>query len=306
MAHVKLTHAKLAKFFVHAPGLFRNFKKGERNKQSLDIEYESGDVIFRFVSGELLDATDLRVLQGIIAVATGTVHQSGGVRKLLREGRTERHKPAMKGNLSPHRIIAVHFTLLILAAAIGYTRPGGATRSILRESIKRLSGVTVFVERCGRAGSYQLISDVATDAKTGELIVGLSPDLANSVLRKNNFLRLSIDEIKNLKSDAARLIHSRLHWINQGTSSSIGLEKLCAYVYADEPTTIVATKKRRREVRDAMLELTWLGWGVSKNDNGVYAVIRPPANSRTLKSPVKNESEQVPPLCRNRCCDASE
>lgn len=285
MARTELTHAKLPKPFVHAPGLFRNVsKKSERNK--LDITYETGDATFCFVGPEVLTATDLRVLQGLVAIATKRVYQPLGVRQLLRDGRAERLGLALTGDALTHRkqhTIAVRVNLSVLASAVGYARPGGATRRMLRESIERLSCVTVSVRRPSFAGSYRIVSKCSIDTSTDELVVALNPILTTAILGKKEFLRIDIDEVQKLSSAAARLIHNRLHWINQGTSGFIALDTLCKYVYADAPTTAVSTKKRRREVRDALQELVDLGWSVfdSEKGPGTYRIGRPPAQKWT-------------------------
>ena len=292
------THAKLPKLFVHAPGLFRNIsKKSERD--TLDITYEIGDTIFRLTGPEVLNATDLRVLQGLSAIATKQVYQPLGVRQLLRDGRAERLGLALTGDALTHRkqhTIAARVNLSVLASAVGYARPGGATRRMLRESIERLSCVTVSVQRTDFVGSHHIISKGSIDSRTGELVVALNPILTTAILGRKNYLRIDTGEMQKLKSDAARLMHMRLHWINQGESGNISIDTLCKYVYADTPTTTVAAKKRRREVRAALKELAGLEWSISEpgKASDTYRIRRARIRSRAPEEAITNASEQVP------------
>lgn len=272
------THAKMSQTLVHA-SLFRSLKKGERKKQKLDVTYVSGDTTFKFTCFEPLDGTDLAVLQGLVALATGTLHRpsSGGIKLLLRDGRSERPGLNLNGDALEQRTIAVRFNLSDLAQLVGYADVGGSQRRTLRESISRLSNVSVSAKHPGFDATYHLLGGYGLDTKTGEVLVGLNPSVTAAVLGKTGFLRIDIAEIRQLKSEAARLLHSRLHWINQGDSRVIGIDKLCGYVYADTPATAGTERKRKHDVRKALLELLPLKWGVNEVSPGAYRICRPPA-----------------------------
>ncbi len=201
MARAELTHAKLPKLFVHAPGLFRNTsKKCKRDK--LDITYQIGETLFHLAGPEVLNATDLRVLQGLAAIATQRVYQPLGVRQLLRDGRAERLGLGLTGDALTHRkqyTIAIRVNLSVLASAAGYARPGGATRRMLRESIERLSCVTVSVRSTDFVGSHHIISKGSIDSRTGELVVALNPILTTAILGRKNYLRIDTGEMQKLK-----------------------------------------------------------------------------------------------------------
>ena len=53
-----------------APGLFRALKRGERKRSKLDVTYDYGDgKRIEFSGPEPLGADDLRILQGLVAMA---------------------------------------------------------------------------------------------------------------------------------------------------------------------------------------------------------------------------------------------
>ena len=51
------------------PGLFRSLKRGDRKRFKLDVSYRYQDKHFRFVGFEPLGAEDMRIWQGIVAMA---------------------------------------------------------------------------------------------------------------------------------------------------------------------------------------------------------------------------------------------
>lgn len=65
-----LTHARHAPMHCLAPALFRSLKRGDRKKLKLDVTYRYGDdECARFIGFEPLGADDMRLLQGLVALA---------------------------------------------------------------------------------------------------------------------------------------------------------------------------------------------------------------------------------------------
>lgn len=86
---------------------------------------------------------------------------------------------------------------------------------------------------------------------------------------------LLFNQVRALKSDAARLIHQRLcGWIDPGESGRVTIDVLCSYVWPDEasPATM---RKRRQKVRKALEELKGIGWTVKEYAKGKYKITRP-------------------------------
>ena len=65
-----LSHARHDPAHCLAPGLFRALKRGERKHSKLDVIYDYGDgKRIEFSGPEPLGADDLRILQGLVAMA---------------------------------------------------------------------------------------------------------------------------------------------------------------------------------------------------------------------------------------------
>ena len=66
----ELTHVRHDPAHCLAPGLFRALKRGERKRSKLDVTYDYGDgKRIEFSGPEPLGADDLRILQGLVAMA---------------------------------------------------------------------------------------------------------------------------------------------------------------------------------------------------------------------------------------------
>src|SRR5690606_1031695 len=106
-----------------------------------------------------------------------------------------------------------------LAKEIGYVdADGGAAFKAIRECIERLWAVSVIVERNGKRQGFRILSEYASDDSDGRLFVALNPRLADAIVGSAQHLRIEMDEVRQLSTDPARLIHQRLHWINAGAT----------------------------------------------------------------------------------------
>ncbi|UPL21018.1 replication protein C, IncQ-type [Alcaligenes faecalis] len=277
-----LTHAKMAPSFVHAPGLFRCLPKGEQQKLKLNITYVikgKAQQTYKFWGSEPLNALDLLVLQGLVAIATARFGQHG--RKcVVGDGVFQKEGLALEGGAAFQETMAARFKLCTLLRHFGYKRPSGDTLIRFRNSIERLSAVTVLITSSYFRGAYRLLSGYQLDMETGEVVVCLSPKLTAAVLGTKGYLRVDLSEVRRLKSDAARLIHGRLHWINAGLSGNVGLDALVDYAYGGDGESKRTTRlKREAAVRKALDELRKLAWTVAetkdKTKNVVFTISRP-------------------------------
>ncbi|ODV42373.1 replication protein [Cupriavidus sp. UYMMa02A] len=161
-----------------------------------------------------------------------------------------------------------------MADTAGFARGGYSFRQI-RASLLRLSNVTVQVLKPGFEGAFRLVGSYGLDELTGELVVSINPVQTDALLGRQNFLRVNMDEVRQIQGGAAHLLHSRLHWVNQGDSRPVSLDTLCSYVY--EGTQDGSTlRKRRMAVRQALKELMRIGWTVTETSPGLYRIGRPP------------------------------
>jgi len=285
----KLTRAKFPKSLIHAPNLFCCHPKGERHKRALNVHYPVKDKFgstFDFHGPEQLGTTDLRVLQGIVAFAVHNVDADGrdAVGAMMKSCK---HKLKITGHTpdkASRNSAAVRFKLSDFAHELGYARPSAATLARLRASIARLGAVRITANRPGFQSSCQMLSGYVQDTSTGEVIVALNPELTRAALAKKRFQQVDFKEVRALQSDAARLLHSRLHWINAGESHDIGLGKLVEYVYGDTPASPTALSNRRKTVRSALRELEGLRWQVRVHPGGgKYTIRRPASKAEQIK-----------------------
>ncbi len=279
-----LTHARHDPAHCLAPGLFRSLKRGDRKKLKLDISYQHGPkTTLRFVGFEPLDAQDMRLLQGIIALSgpNGVI--------LTDEPQTDRGQQLrllLNPKLDAARAdaLVVKGTLGQLMREIGYTTDGAEARRDLKASLLRMSNVTLHIKDGAREASFHLLS-YAFDEDDGTLFVALNPRVAEAVMGNRGFTRIELSEVRALQSDPARLVHQRLcGWITPGKAGRVELDTICGYVWPDAANA-EAMKKRRQTARKALAELASLAWSIEEYAAGKFEIRRPTTTSPLNSQP---------------------
>lgn len=272
-----LTHVRHDPAHCLAPGLFRALKRGERKRAKLDVTYDYGDgnrVEFR--GPEPLGADDLRILQGLVAMA-------GPSRLVLRpESKTEAGR-ALRLSLEP-KWEAVHADAVVakgsyraLAKEIGYSADSGKHFQAIRDCIERLWTVSIIVQHGRKRQGFRLLAEYASDEADGRLFVALNPLIAQAVMGGGKHVRISMDEVRALDSETARLLHQRLcGWIDPGKTGKAAINTLCGYVWPSEASGSTM-RMRRQRVRVALEELAGIGWTVTEYAAGKYDITRPKA-----------------------------
>ncbi|WP_039884709.1 replication protein C, IncQ-type [Acidocella sp. MX-AZ02] len=270
----ELTHARHDPGHCLAPGLFRSLKRGERKRGKLDVVYDYGDgKRIEFSGPEPLGADDLRILQGLVAMAgpSGLVlspeprTDDGQQLRLLLEPKWE----AVQQNA-----MVVKGSYRALSREIGYaniddTKP-------VRDCIERLWKVSIIVQHGKKRQGFHLLSQYASDEQDGKLYVALNPLIAQAVMGGRQHVRINMNEVRALQTDPARLIHQRLcGWIDPGKARRVELDTLCSYVWPDDASA-EAMKKRRQTARRALAELVAVGWKVDEYAKGKWEIRRPP------------------------------
>lgn len=98
-----------------------------------------------------------------------------------------------------------------------------------------------------------------------------------AVMGGGQHVRISMDEVRALDSETARLLHQRLcGWIDPGKTGKASIDTLCGYVWPSEASGSTM-RKRRQRVREALPELVALGWTVTEFAAGKYDITRPKA-----------------------------
>ncbi|WP_119024878.1 replication protein C, IncQ-type [Salmonella enterica] len=271
-----LSHARHDPAHCLAPGLFRALKRGERKHSKLDVIYDYGDgKRIEFSGPEPLGADDLRILQGLVAMAgpSGLVLEpepetpGGQQLRLFLEPKWE----AVKADA-----MVVKGSYRALAREVGYQEGGDQFRAI-RECIERLWKVSIIAQNGRKRQGFRLLSEYASDDAEGRLYVALNPLIAQAVMGGGQHVRISMDEVRALESEAARLLHQRLcGWIDPGKTGKASIDTLCGYVWPSEASPS-AMRKRRQRVREALPELEALGWSVVEFAAGKYDITRPKA-----------------------------
>jgi len=275
-----LTHARHDPGHVLAPALFRSLGPRDRKQLKLDVTYVHGDDRIEFRGHEPLGADDLRVLQGLVAMA-------GPEGLLLRDdgsGSDGAQQLPLDLFTPPGAIVTAEKkpdTLVVrnsfraLARAVGMDE-GGASIKQIRKSVERLFGVTIFVERSKRRTGMRLLSAYASDEGSGDLYVALNPRIAGAILGDTQHVRIELAEVRGLETDPARLIHQRLcGWIDPGKTRRAKMETLMGYAWPDPPTP-AAIRKRRVKVRSAMEALRQVGWSITEAQDLTFEIGRPP------------------------------
>ena len=286
MKKYELTHARHDPAHCLAPGLFRSLKKGDYKRLKLDISYEfSEGEKLEFKAAEPLGVTELRILQGLIAMAG----PSGLL--LTSEPKTESGQQLRllldtKFDAVTENAMVVKGSYRALAREIGYGDIEDARG--IKEAIERLWGVSVIAEKNRKRRGYRLLADYASDDADGRLYVALNPRIAAAILGEAQHCRIDMHEVRAIKGDSTRLIHQRLSgWIDTGKSGRIGIDTLCGYAWPNEATPNTM-KQRRTRAKAALAELAALGWNVNEYTRGKFEISRPPPPRLTVPNPPAN------------------
>jgi len=225
-----LTHARHDPAHCLAPGLFRSLKRGERKRGKLDVVHDYGDgKRIEFSGPEPLGADDLRILQGLVAMAG-----PGGL-VLSPEPQTEAGQQLRlflepKWEAVQQDAMVVKGSYRALPREIGHAAPDN-TRPV-RECIERLWKVSIIAQNGRKRQGFRLLSEYASDEQDGKLYVALNPLIARAVMGGAQHVRIDMDEVRALQTDPARLIHQRLcGWIDPGKSGRVELDTLCGYAW---------------------------------------------------------------------------
>ncbi|MBJ3277049.1 replication protein C, partial [Salmonella enterica subsp. enterica serovar Derby] len=197
-----------------------------------------------FSGPEPLGADDLRILQGLVAMAG-----PGGL-VLSPEPQTEAGQQLRlflepKWEAFQQDAMVVKGSYRALAREIGYANPDD-TKPV-RECIERLWKVSIIAQNGRKRQGFRLLSEYASDEQDGKLYVALNPLIARAVMGGAQHVRIDMDEVRALQTDPARLMHQRLcGWIDPGKSGRVELDTLCGYVWPGQATNPNTLKTRRQ------------------------------------------------------------
>jgi hypothetical protein len=270
-----VTQARHDPAHVLAPGLFKSIKRGDRKGKNLDITYQHGDISLRFAGAWQLGSEDLRVLQGVAAMATASKAVID-----LDTPQNERSKQLVmllepRNQNAKENAAAIKTSLQRLMREIGYKADGGKNRAQVIESLRRLANVTTYVKAGQKETSSHLLS-YFVDEESGHLVIACNPRLTKAIIG-DQFTLIDMREVRALSSGPARLLHQRLSGVvDPAKSRPLKLDTLLSYIWPDPvPSTSSAIRERRKTLRDVMKELTDTGgWAFTPKGDDQFVVFR--------------------------------
>lgn len=279
-----LTHARVDPAHCLAPGLFRSLKRGERATSKLDITYLFGDgCSVRFWGPEPLGADDLRVLQGLIAMAA--VSGEDGRSIALTSTTSSEAGCSLRSSLDLQWLalqkdaIVVMGSFTQLGHEIGLSdqngKVGGSQVNSMKRCVERLWATSVILDCLGERQGFRVLSQYVSNEFN--LCVALNPKLADAITGHSQHIRINLNEVRQIESDVTRLIHARLcGWINAGKIGRVGIDTLCSYVWQSAEPVDAATLRRQHhfKIRQALVELTKIGWSVDEYVKGKFQIKR--------------------------------
>lgn len=269
-----LTHARHDLIHCLAPGLFRSLKPSERKSSKLDIVYDYGNGNrIEFSGPEPLGADDMRILQGLVAMA-GPSGLELSIEPQTEVGQRLRVSLEPKWEAVQESAIVIKGSYRELAREVGYANPE-YTKTI-RQCVERLWKVSIIVQNGTKRRGFRLLSEYAGDERSGKLFVALNPMVAQAVMGGAQHVRICMDEVRALKTDPARLMHQRLCGrIGPGKTGRAELDTLCGYVWPDATDSKNTLKTRRQTAKKALAELVAIGWLIDEYTKNKWDIKRP-------------------------------
>ena len=175
-----LSHARCEPAHCLAPGLFRAIKRGERKNAKLDVVYEYGnDRRIEFKGPEPLGADDLRVLQGLTAMA-GPYGKPLVALPSNEQDVTLRRSLEAKWDAVSDPAIMVKTTYAQLVKELGLER-GGKQYLDIRNCIERLWSVSIISQVGQERKGFRLLSHYHSNTDAGTLVFALNPMIARAI-----------------------------------------------------------------------------------------------------------------------------
>lgn len=258
-------------------------QKGSRRKEKLDVTHTIGNTTIHFTGFEPLGGNDLRLLQGLVAWAGPE-----GMELSPSPEPTQRISSELRTSLeavesgSAKDAIFFQVSLTSLLQEIGLS-PSGGNLADAQKVLKRLASVTVFLSRGSITASSRLLSYVV-DNETRKLWIALNTHLASAIIgEKPNFVRINLNEVRALQTEAGRIIHQRLcSWINPGATRKASVAVLCDYAWYSSPATRGCRRKRIERIHKAVADIRQCGWKVCQDNREIYAFTRPNGAPRSI------------------------
>ena len=247
-------------------GLFRIAEKGRPKLEATQVSVLHDGVEITYTSAFRLGADDWKLLVAIAGLA--------GIDKdpFQGPGSGDPHQLTLwdhflsHGEASKRTALRLRTTAYALLREIGLA-DSGQNRRNLSASLERLANVIQTFRRDQKVMSGAHLLGYAHDEESGELVIGLSPQMARTILGESRqYVRISLVELRKLGPLASLLQAYFSARIRPGTSSSFRLDDLVEITYGPETVAPSTLRKRRERVREALLSFAgWTTWQISLN-----------------------------------------
>lgn len=264
------------------PGLFQPLSRGSRGERNHRVVHQYGDVTLEFSCFQPLGADDLRVLQGLLAMASPICEPI--VISANTPTAPDHRKIRDSLNLTDPslEILIVQGSCYQLAREIGLKSRGGNTFRRIRESLERLSKVAITAKyQDGSQHGYHLIGGYSTKQTDKSICIVLNPRLTAAVLGKRidatgGYTRIEMDEVRQIRGEVTCVAHQYLcSIISPGETKELLAPTLRAHVWLQGPPPekhqqdayrkwLEKVKKQNQRIGKAMEELVSLGWRATK------------------------------------------
>lgn len=249
--------------------VFKPLSKSEP-RGKLDVERTHGDLKLRWRGPDELGIQDETVLLAVLLLARAertslTRHDESPAATDLWRGLQAR------GFYDEGEVVMTTASFSALAKACG-RGDGGSSIGQIRESLRRLSEVTLWVTAGPAQASSRLLSWIVGDDK--KVLIAVNRRLAEG-LTGTHSVQIDLAERQQLRSTTAQALHSRISsQIRQGEKSNVILDTVIARIWGTSATG-ATLRKRQQRVHEAFNEVGSLpGWTVERIPNGRYSVKR--------------------------------
>lgn len=270
------THARHDSAHCLAPNLFVTLKRGERKKLKLDVSYEfNTNESLRFIGFEPLDASDMKLLQALVALAgpSEILLDLDDPKSDLAKNLVKLIDPKHSAVMEDSRIVNVTITTLLNECGL---TDGGSNRATAIDSLLRLSNVTVVATINKKQWSCHLLS-YGVDQRSKKILVALNPRITDAVLGRRQHTTINMEEVRAIRTDTAAILHQRLcAVVDESKYKLLKEETLISYIWANtensNPETIRLNRcKLKKAIKD--IEIT-CKWKFEMLGNRTYKVTR--------------------------------
>jgi len=236
-------------------GLFRIAEKGSPRLKATEVVVEHDGVEVAYVTPYRMGAEEWKVLLAISALAGLDGSRFRGPEPMLWDAFLT------EGMANEKDAIRIRTTAYALLRELNLT-DSGASRKVLSGHLRRLSTVMQQLRKGDRVMSGSRLISYAHDEESGELAIGISPQMARAILGESKqFVRISLAEVRRLDPTAV-LLHAYFSArIRAGEEMRFSLDSLIQIIYGPDKVSPPTLRKRREHVRRSLLnfnkETTW-------------------------------------------------